>query len=204
MTSLSHVASAEKRCHIAYRNGLRPGTIDMTPETEAREELVVRQRRNLALAKQQREREAGNRAQRTKPKKRRTKGGGVRANMEQAGVIKKHKRQWQAMCLSNGATGSSSSGGGGTGGGPQHKGAGPPPSPPSHMKDQAVGRRRNRGNEGGGTGGGTQHKGAGPSPSPQRTHGGHQTAEGSNTTQSAPGGQQQHSGAGTTSQPKVF
>jgi hypothetical protein len=64
------------------------------------------------------------------------------------------------------------------------------------MEDQAVGRTDNRGNEGGGTGGGTQHKGAGPSPSPQPTHGGHQTAEGSNTAQSAPGGQQQHSGAG--------
>ena len=186
-----------RRKAMPYRNGLRPETIGTTQRPwRARDERVVRQRRNLALAKQQREREAVDRAQRTKQKKRRTKGGGVRANMERAGVIKKHKRQWQAMCLSNDTAGSSSNGGGGTGGGPQHKGAGPPPSPPSHMEDQAVGRTGNRGNEGGGTGGGTQHKGAGPSPSPQPTHGGHQTAEGSNTTQSAPGGQQQHSGAG--------
>jgi hypothetical protein len=77
-----------------YRNGLRlAGAIDVTPEVKTREELVVRQRRNLALAKQRREREATDRAQRTKPQKRRTKGGGVRANMERAGLIKNNKRQ---------------------------------------------------------------------------------------------------------------
>jgi hypothetical protein len=53
-----------------YRNGLRLArAIDVTPEVKARAELVVRQRRNLALAKQRREREATDRAQRTKQQK---------------------------------------------------------------------------------------------------------------------------------------